>query len=72
MLITMSEFITNIEKYLTLVNDEEIIITKNAKLTSPIEDDKVETMKSFFGTLSNDISLEESKEERLKKYELID
>lgn len=72
----MSEFITNIEKYLSLVNHEEIIITKNdkgiAKLTSLKEDNKVETIKSFLGSLSNDISLEQSKEERLKKYELID
>lgn len=31
MLITATEFKTNIGKYLTLVNDEEIIITKNGK-----------------------------------------
>ncbi|SDI05300.1 type II toxin-antitoxin system Phd/YefM family antitoxin [Desulfosporosinus hippei] len=76
MLITETEFTTNIEKYLSLVNHEEIIITKNgrgiAKLTSLKEDDKVETIKSFLGSLSNDISLEQSKDERLKKYELID
>jgi len=75
MLITATEFKTNIGKYLTLVNDEEIIITKNgkgiAKLT-PLTEDKVEIMKSFFGSLSTDISLEQSRAERLKKYERTD
>jgi prevent-host-death family protein len=75
MLITATEFKNNIGKYLTLVNDEEIIITKNgksiAKLT-PLKEDKVEIMKSFFGSLSDDISLEQSRAERLKKYERTD
>ena len=42
-----------------------------AKLTS-LKQDKVEIMKSFFSSLSNDISLEQSREERLKKYERTD
>ena len=75
MLITATEFKKNIGKYLTLINDEEIIITKNgkgiAKLT-PLKEDKVEIMKSFFGSLSTDISLEQSRVERLKKYERTD
>lgn len=75
MLITATEFKTNIGKYLTLVNDEEIIITKNGKgIAKPtsLKQDKVEIMKSFFSSLSNDISLEQSREERLKKYERTD
>ena len=75
MLITATEFKTNIGKYLTLVNDEEIIITKNGKGIAkliPLKEDKVEIMKSFFGSLSTDISLEQTREERLKKYERTD
>lgn len=33
---------------------------------------KVETIKSFFGSLSNDISLKQSREERLSKHEAMD
>jgi len=72
MVITATEFKTNIGKYLTLVASEEIIITKNgksiAKLTHTNED-KVEVAKSLFSILSGDASLEQAKEERLSKHE---
>ncbi|MEA4902635.1 type II toxin-antitoxin system prevent-host-death family antitoxin [Desulfitobacterium sp.] len=75
MLITATEFKTNIGKYLTMVDEEEIIITKNgkkvAKLTSATED-KIETAKSLFGILPGEASLEKAREERLSKDERID
>jgi len=75
MLITATEFKTNIGKYLTLAANEEIIITKNgksiAKLTNTNED-KVEVAKSLFGILPGDASLEQAREERLSKHERID
>lgn len=75
MLITATEFKTNIGKYLTMVDEEEIIITKNgkkvAKLTSANED-KIETAKSLFGILPSEASLEKAREERLNKDERID
>ena len=52
MLITATEFKTNIGKYLTLVNEEEIIITKNGKgiaKLSPLKEDKVKMVESLFG-----------------------
>ena len=75
MFITATEFKTNIGKYLTLVAEEEIIITKNgkkiAKLTNA-DEDKVEVAKSLFGILPSDSSLEQAREERLQKHERID
>ena len=72
MLITATEFKTNIGKYLTLVNEEEIIITKNGKgiaKLSPLKEDKVKMVESLFGIIPNDMTLEQAREERLKKYE---
>ncbi|KJR45292.1 Uncharacterized protein conserved in archaea [Desulfosporosinus sp. I2] len=75
MLITATEFKTNIGKYLSMVDEEEIIITKNgkkiAKLT-PATEDKIETAKSLFGILPSDASIEKAREERLSKDERID
>jgi len=75
MLITATEFKTNIGKYLTMVAEEEIIITKNgkkiAKLTQATED-KVEVAKSLFGILPSNASLEKAREERLSKHERVD
>ena len=75
MLITATEFKTNMGKYLTLVNEEEIIITKNGKgiaKLSPLKEDKVKMVESLFGIIPNDMTLEQAREERLKKYERTD
>lgn len=75
MLITATEFKTNIGKYLTLVNEEEIIITKNGKgiaKLSPLKEDKVKMVESLFGIIPNDMTLEQAREERLKKYDRTD
>lgn len=75
MLITATEFKTNIGKYLILVNEEEIIITKNGKgiaKLSPLKEDKVKMVESLFGIIPNNMTLEQAREERLKKYERTD
>ena len=75
MLITATEFKTNIGKYLAIASKEDIIITKNgksiAKLTNPLED-KIAVAHSLFGILPKDASIEKAREERLKKHENID
>ena len=75
MFITATELKTNIGKYLSLASKEDIIITKNgksiAKLTNTNED-KVAMAKSLFGILPSDATLEQSREERLKRHERID
>ncbi len=62
-------------KYLALAASEDIIITKNgksiAKLTGATED-KVSMVESLIGILPSETSLEEAKEERLKRYEHTD
>jgi len=75
MLISATEFKTNIGKYLTLVSKEEIIITKNGKgiaKLSPLKEDKVKMVESLFGIIPNDMSLDQAREDRLKKYERTD
>jgi len=75
MLVTATEFKNNIGKYLLIVADEEIIITKNGKNIAKLSkatQDKVELAKSLFGIIPPDTSLEQAKEERLARYESTD
>lgn len=70
MLITATELKTNLSKYLLLAEKEDIYITRNghvvAKLTSPYQN-RVDTARSLFGILPDDMTLEEAREERLDK-----
>ncbi|UQZ88043.1 type II toxin-antitoxin system prevent-host-death family antitoxin [Deltaproteobacteria bacterium Smac51] len=67
MIITSTEFKTNIGKYLDLVDREEIIITRNGKRVAKLVDatDKSDLVKALKGVLPIDASLEAAKEERL-------
>lgn len=68
MSITATELKNNLSKYLLLSATEDIFITKNgkvvAKLTNPFQE-RVDIAKSLFGIIPADITLEESREERL-------
>lgn len=70
MSITATELKTNLAKYLTLAETEDIYITRNgkviAKLTNPYQD-RVDIAKSLFGVLPSDVTLEDAKKERLEK-----
>ncbi len=70
MSITATELKLNLGKYLILAETEDIYITRNgkvvAKLSNPFQD-RVDIAKSLFGILPSDLSLEESREERLDK-----
>lgn len=70
MSITATELKLNLGKYLMLAETEDIYITRNgkvvAKLCNPYQD-RVDTAKSLFGVISNDMTLEEAREERLNK-----
>ena len=65
MSITATELKINLSKYLLLAETEDIYITRNGKvvaiLSNPYQD-RVDTAKSLFGILSNDITLEEARE----------
>ena len=68
MSITATELKINLGKYLMLAETEDIYITRNgkvvAKLSNPYQD-RVDVAKSLFGVISNDMTLEEAREERL-------
>ena len=70
MLITTTELKKHLGKYLLLSATEDILITRNgkvvSKLTSPFRE-RMETVKSLFGILPEDMTLEEAREERLNR-----
>ncbi|MDR1204600.1 MAG: type II toxin-antitoxin system Phd/YefM family antitoxin [Peptococcaceae bacterium] len=76
MLVTATEFKSNIGRYLTLVASEDIFITRNGKSVAKLssaKQDKVDIMKSLFGIIPNDgMTLEQAREERLARYETAD
>lgn len=76
MLVTATEFKSNIGKYLALVANEDVFITKNGKSVAKLsstKQDKVDAMISLFGIIANDgSSLEQVRDERLARYEVAD
>jgi prevent-host-death family protein len=72
-LVTATEFKNNMGRYLALIADEDIFITKNGKRVAKLTDakqDKVNIMKSLFGIIPNDgMTLAQAREERLARYE---
>ncbi|MEW5920626.1 MAG: type II toxin-antitoxin system Phd/YefM family antitoxin [Bacillota bacterium] len=75
MIISSSEFKSNIGRYLSLVGKEDIIITKNGKRIARLiaeKEDKVAIAKSLIGILPSTVTKEEAKEEKFKRYENLD
>ncbi len=72
MIVSLTEFKTDLDRYLRLVEEEEILITENgrnvAQLTPPPKD-KLALLESLCGTLPGTATLEEARAERLAKYE---
>lgn len=70
MSITATELKMNLSKYLLLSATEDIYITKNGKvilkLTNPFQE-RVDIVKSLFGILPADITVNEARDERLSK-----
>jgi prevent-host-death family protein len=73
MLVNATEFKNRVGKYLEIAEREEVIILKNGKKIAKliqIEKEDAPITKSLIGILKNkDINLDQTKEERLKKYE---
>ena len=72
MIVTATEFKTNLGKYLEIVYDEDILITKNGKIIAQLSKpqfNKLAALRSLVGIANNgtDVSLNEIKEERLQK-----
>ena len=69
MLVSLSELKTNPGKYVAMVDQQDIYITKNgkrvAKLTSARQS-KMASAQALFGILPSDVDLDSVREERLK------
>lgn len=69
MSITATELKMNLGKYLALSESEDVYITKNgkiiAKLTNPYVN-RVEEVKTLFGIIPGEETVEDIKDERLK------
>ena len=76
MVITATELKSSIGKYLSLVEDQDVYITKNGKTVAKLsstKQNKVEVAKALFGIIKNDgETLEQIREERLASYESSD
>ena len=72
MAITATELQQNLSKYIVLAETEQIFImneegTKIVAMLSNPNQDRIETAKSLFGILPDDVSLESANAERLLK-----
>lgn len=70
MTITATELKNNLSKYLLLSMTEDIYITQYgkviSKLTNPFQD-RVETARSLFGILPDDVNVKAAREEWMKR-----
>ena len=74
MKIAATELKQNLSKYLKLSASEPIFITKNGKIVSVLtapssEETKIACLESVRGILHSDMTRDEIREARLKKYE---
>ena len=72
MIITATEFKANMGHYLDLVGQEDIVITRNGKRLAKLTDaskDKTDILRALTGIVPSNVSLNEAKEDRLRKYE---
>ena len=71
MMVTSTDFKMNLGRYLELVNQEEIVITKNGRRIAKLvadEEDLVQVAKSLFGIIPNvNITDDEIKAERMRE-----
>ena len=72
MVVTATELKTNFGKYLDLIAQEDIFITKNGKTIAKVVNPHVSAVDSIRGILngiSDDINPDSLREERLSRYE---
>ncbi len=70
MSITATELKQNLGKYLELCEREDVLITKNGKVVAKLSNPFIEreaAVRSLFGVLPPDVTLEEAREERLAR-----
>ena len=72
MIVTATEFKTNFGKYLDLITQEDIFITRNGKTIAKVVNPHTSAVDSLRGMLKDipsDIDLDSLREERLSKHE---
>ncbi len=72
MVVTATEFKSNFGKYLELIAEEDIFITRNGKTVAKVVNPQISAVDSLRGMLSgisSDIDMDSLREERLLKYE---
>ena len=72
MIVTVTEFKSNFDKYLDLITQEDIFITRNGKTITKAVNPYISPVASLRGMLKDvpaDIDLDSLREERLSKYE---
>ena len=72
MIVTATEFKTNLSKYLDMVTNENIYITIYGKIVAKLTDPRISAVDSLRGMLkyiSEDIDLDSLRDERLFKHE---
>ncbi|MDR1612259.1 MAG: type II toxin-antitoxin system Phd/YefM family antitoxin [Planctomycetota bacterium] len=72
MIVNVAEFKNGIDRYLELVGEEEIVITKDGKYfakITPASESFAEYLVSLRGILPPTVTVEEAHEERIAKHE---
>lgn len=70
MVITATELKRNLGKYLQLAAKEDIFITRSGKVIARLSNpqrDRIDIAKSLFGIIPSDVTLAETKEDRLNQ-----
>ena len=70
MVITPTELKRNLGKYLQLAAKEDIFITRSGKVIARLSNpqrDRIDIAKSLFGIIPSDVTLAETKEDRLNQ-----
>ncbi len=72
MIVTLTEFKTDLDRYLELVGEEEIVLTKDGRQIAsitPAPDEREAMLRSLRGILPPTVTLEEAHAERVAKHE---
>ena len=75
MTITSTELKNDLSKYLHLAEREDVFVTKNGRVMcklSPVYEDKIAIVESLIGVVPSNATIDEGKNERLKRHETTD
>ena len=75
MTITSTELKNDLNKYLRLAQTEDVFVKKNGRVMcklSPVYEDKIAIVESLIGVVPSNATIDEGKNERLKRHETTD